>query len=297
MSHSLSDVLTAELGAHARTDGANAGLWRDAVVYRFNRPTSPCWNAFRGPSIWIIVRPAQAQVRIGGRLLFARSSCVLLDSPRPLDCDIIGASFPHPVLVLAMGIDPLLIRTTIGTGGATPPAGQPEHSSREVAFTDLDDELADIVVRFVSSWWDPDDRRIVAPLHLTELVYRLKQRNRRGGNASARGLSRRGPMAAVIDYISGHLCEPLTVDVLAAQACLSASAFSRAFRDLTGQPPYQYVKTKRMERARLLLDDGRLGVADVAHAVGYTNVSHFIREYRARFGITPGKARTSADWD
>jgi AraC-like DNA-binding protein len=57
---------------------------------------------------------------------------------------------------------------------------------------------------------------------------------------------------------------------------------------VTGRSPYQYVKEARLDRARQLLDDGRLGIAHVAHSVGYTSVSHFIKGFRARFGVTPG---------
>jgi AraC-like DNA-binding protein len=48
------------------------------------------------------------------------------------------------------------------------------------------------------------------------------------------------------------------------------------------------VKETRLDRARQLLDGGRLGIAHVAHSVGYTSVSHFIKGFRVRFGVTPG---------
>lgn len=42
-----------------------------------------------------------------------------------------------------------------------------------------------------------------------------------------------------------------------------------------------------MNRARELLLEGRLEVADVSRAVGYTSASHFIKEFRGQFGTTP----------
>ncbi len=65
------------------------------------------------------------------------------------------------------------------------------------------------------------------------------------------------------------------------------AAFSRRFRDVTGRSPYQFVKELKLKRARELLVEGRLGVADVCRAIGYASASHFIKEFRIRFGTTP----------
>ena len=43
----------------------------------------------------------------------------------------------------------------------------------------------------------------------------------------------------------------------------------------------------RLDRARELLVDGNLAVARVSKEVGYASVSHFISEFRSRFGVTP----------
>jgi len=79
----------------------------------------------------------------------------------------------------------------------------------------------------------------------------------------------------------------LTVSELAKQVNLSASAVTRTFREMTGSSPYQLVKSMRLERARDILIEQHLSVADVSAAVGYTSTSHFIKEFRGRFGATP----------
>jgi AraC-like DNA-binding protein len=48
----------------------------------------------------------------------------------------------------------------------------------------------------------------------------------------------------------------------------------------------------RLDRARELLVDRNLPVARVSKEVGYASVSHFISEFRGRFGVTP---RTYSD--
>jgi AraC-like DNA-binding protein len=99
---------------------------------------------------------------------------------------------------------------------------------------------------------------------------------------------RRNPIAAALGHISDHLTEPLCVESLATRVNMSPSAFSRAFRDATGRPPYQYIKDRRLDLAKDLLADPGLGVSAVAGAVGYRSVSHFIKEFCRRYGSTPG---------
>lgn len=295
---SLTEALAEDLGAHAHLDGATAGLWPKSVVYRLTGPTRLRWNGSHGLTVGVITRAPRARAHIGGRHLSAPASYVLVEGPRRLDVDVTAASAQQPVLALVLELDPHLVHAvTTGLGAGPPGAARTAAAGPRLSVSELDNELTGIVVRFLRSLWVPDDRRVVAPLHLAELVYRLARREDHRHDPHSASPPVPGPMGPdlmgiVVEFISANLSEPLTVDALAAQACLSPSAFSRAFRDLTGQAPYQFVKTLRMERAQALLDEGCLGVGDVARAVGYTSVSHFIREFRGRFGMTPGAART-----
>ena len=74
---------------------------------------------------------------------------------------------------------------------------------------------------------------------------------------------------------------------MAERAYMSPSAFSHVFRDVTGKSPYQFVKEMRLNRAReLLVEDGN-SVTQISKAVGYRSASHFINEFKDRFGVTP----------
>src|SRR5262245_58701764 len=105
--------------------------------------------------------------------------------------------------------------------------------------------------------------------------------------AIAAAESASNPVSAVLEYMRAHLTEPLTVADLAEQVSLSPSAFAHLFREVTGRSPYQFVKEMRLDRARERLIDGQLAVGRVSKEVGYGSVSHFISEFRARFGLTP----------
>jgi transcriptional regulator GlxA family with amidase domain len=152
-----------------------------------------------------------------------------------------------------------------------------------------DTDMVSTSVRFLKSLSSECDRRVLAPLLLQEMVYRVlrgEQGHRLVALAARQATAH--PVGAAVAYIDAHLAEPLSVDALAARVCLSPSSFSRVFRETTGCGPYQYVKEARLNRARQLLDDGRCTVADAAHQVGYVSVSNFIKAFRRRFGATPG---------
>jgi len=79
---------------------------------------------------------------------------------------------------------------------------------------------------------------------------------------------------------------------LASQVAMSPFQFARVFRELIGLPPHKYLIRLRLQRARTLLESGR-SVTDVCYAVGFNNLSHFIRTFQAYFGAVPSKLKPS----
>lgn len=61
----------------------------------------------------------------------------------------------------------------------------------------------------------------------------------------------------------------------------------RLFRAEYGISPLRYIHAARMGRARLLLAEGRLGVAEIAYRLGYDDPGHFTRVFRKITGTTP----------
>jgi AraC-like DNA-binding protein len=82
------------------------------------------------------------------------------------------------------------------------------------------------------------------------------------------------------------------LSALAREAGLSRFQLIRAFLRHTGFTPHAYRMQKRANLSRRLLADG-LQPADVAAACGYVDQSHMHREFRRRFGLTPGAYRSA----
>lgn len=100
---------------------------------------------------------------------------------------------------------------------------------------------------------------------------------------------------AALDYIEAHLDDDITLDDLAATEGLSTYHFARLFKEATGQPPHQYIVTRRVERAQHLLDTTALSLAAVAAQVGFANQSHLTHHFKRIVGVTPGQYRKAVN--
>ncbi|WP_444677222.1 helix-turn-helix domain-containing protein [Halomonas sp. E19] len=92
-------------------------------------------------------------------------------------------------------------------------------------------------------------------------------------------------------YIDQHLASPLSVADLAQQACLSEAHFRSRFRDQTGLSPWQYVRRRRLEAARRLLEESRLPLSQIAVSTGFAHQSALSHAFRNLFGCPPSQLR------
>jgi AraC-like DNA-binding protein len=84
---------------------------------------------------------------------------------------------------------------------------------------------------------------------------------------------------------------PLDVPTMARAALMSPSHFARCFRAAYGETPYNYLMTRRVERAKALLRKGELSVTEVCMAVGCTSLGSFSSRFTELVGETPSAYR------
>jgi AraC family transcriptional regulator len=91
----------------------------------------------------------------------------------------------------------------------------------------------------------------------------------------------------VTDYINNNLEHELSLNELAVIVQLSQYHFCRAFKQASGLSPHQYLIQQRVERAKQLLQSGRMNIGAVAIACGFTHQSHLHRHFKRLTGVTP----------
>ncbi|MGV0779586.1 GlxA family transcriptional regulator [Mycolicibacterium peregrinum] len=97
--------------------------------------------------------------------------------------------------------------------------------------------------------------------------------------------------AATREWALQHLAEELTVTRLAAHAHMSARTFNRRFREETGQAPATWVRSRRLDLARELLESGDLPVDEVARRSGLGTSGNLRHHLRRGLGMSPSSYR------
>ena len=97
-----------------------------------------------------------------------------------------------------------------------------------------------------------------------------------------------------IDYMNAHLRDELTLQGIANALSISPFHFAHLFKHTTGLSPHRYVIELRLERAKALLRNTEMPIAEVAQQVGYWNTSHFAVAFHRATGFTPRAFRRNA---
>ena len=92
-------------------------------------------------------------------------------------------------------------------------------------------------------------------------------------------------------FMENRLADPITVEQIARAVHFSPSHFSKIFKTVTKVSPYEYLLTRRIERAKQLLLYTNLPLEIVAQQTGFNSLPHFICAFKKATGMTPLKFR------
>lgn len=94
-------------------------------------------------------------------------------------------------------------------------------------------------------------------------------------------------IARAFSHMAAHPGAPHSVSSLAQTACLSRSSFMARFTKILGMPPMTVLRGLRMRQAALMLTTNELSIDKIAHSVGYTSRSSFLKAFHDSYGIYP----------
>jgi AraC-like DNA-binding protein len=98
-------------------------------------------------------------------------------------------------------------------------------------------------------------------------------------------------IAEVVDFITEHFAEDISLSKAADMAAMSQTAFARNFQKFTGSKFSEFVTRVRIGQACSMLQATDLRVATICHEVGYNNLANFNRHFLKIKQMTPSNYR------
>jgi len=163
----------------------------------------------------------------------------------------------------------------------------PEHSSLTVVSGFLDEALR---------MWDDDHLQAKSQIRVAAAMLRGYTDSSSGGGKQTSPLSDTSGLAPwqtrkVREFIDASLDSPIRLRDCAAEAHLSVSYFSLAFKASFGTTVCQYIRCRRIERAQRLMLLSRAPLSQIALACGFGDQAYYCRVFRDVVGMTPGAWR------
>ncbi|MFN4277330.1 MAG: helix-turn-helix transcriptional regulator [Ferrovibrio sp.] len=92
-------------------------------------------------------------------------------------------------------------------------------------------------------------------------------------------------------YIEASGDERPRLEDVARHVGMSVSALQRLFRTIHGTSVFDYVRARRLERARAMLESGTISVIEASYVAGYGNAANFATAFKRHFGVSPSDVR------
>ncbi|MEM8565941.1 MAG: response regulator [Bacteroidota bacterium] len=97
----------------------------------------------------------------------------------------------------------------------------------------------------------------------------------------------------ITGFINENLSNPhLSVENMSSEMNMSRASFYRKFKSISGSSPGDHLRKVKLMRAKNLLIESDLSIAQVSDAVGFQSISHFRRSFKQEFQKTPSQLRT-----
>jgi AraC family transcriptional regulator len=135
------------------------------------------------------------------------------------------------------------------------------------------------------------EARAIQERHAAKIRALLEEPQSRGRANRVRGGLSPAALRRVQLFVEANLSQPIHLSDLAERAALSAYHFARAFKTSTGTTPRAFIEQRRIERAKQLLEESVVSLADIALEAGFETQSRFTTAFRRTTGFTPAVYR------
>jgi AraC-like DNA-binding protein len=258
--------------------------------YRASAPVRYSNQPIFGPRLIVAAQGRKIARFPRGELFYNADQYLVVTGGTWFQGSVVEASPDKPYLAMCIGLAPEIVAKTLlalADAAAVPPA--PVAPPAIPAFVSpLDGAVASGVLRLLRALEDPLESRVLSPLVLDELVFRLL---RSDAAAFVRGAVRDGDAAIqeAMRYMREHATRALSVEQVARQVGMSSSHFAHRFSAVARVSPMRFLKQLRLDAARELMLAQKVRAGEAALQVGYESASHFTRDFKQAFGSAPAE--------
>src|SRR6516162_6067679 len=242
------------------------------TLFRVSTPTEPVYGV--SESSFCVIAQGAKHVMLGeDRFRYDPNHYLINTVGLPTISQIDVASSEQPYLGLRLILEPAVVTSTIVEAGLV--HRQNDSGVKAIAVSALDPELLNACLRLVRLLQMPEQYRVLGPLVIREIVYRLLI-----GEQAHR-------IVKAVNKLREDFAKPLRIEDVAREIGMSVSGFHAHFKAVTAMSPLQFQKRLRLQEARRLMLTESLDAAEAGFQVGYDDASHFSREYKRLFGDPP----------
>ena len=94
---------------------------------------------------------------------------------------------------------------------------------------------------------------------------------------------------SVVEYMQAHIGETLCLETIAGDCYMSVSKLKLMFREKTGGGPIDYFIKLKIDRAKVLIEEGRLNFTEIADRLGFCSLHYFSRTFKKHTGLCPSE--------
>jgi len=265
-------------------------LW----LYRHETPPPMTRVHATGMRLGVLVQGEKVVRFEAQKLRYVPGSYLVITEDADFDSQVVRATPDRLYLALGLELPPDLIVDTLVALDDPLTSGPPE--SVPPFVNRLDAPMTDALGRLLRASGDDRASRLLAPLFVKEIVTRLLLSE--SATSLRRAALRDGDQIRIqraMAFMRERSEERLSVERIARHVAMSPSHFAHRFRSVARTSPIQYLKSVRLRRARVILLSEGARPAEVAARVGYASVSHFSRDFKARFGQSPAAYGATRD--
>lgn len=241
-----------------------------------------------------VFKPAFCVIAQGGKQVLLNDEVFQYDSGHylistidlPIVSHVAEASEEKPYFSFRVNLESSLVASVMMESRVTIKKSTANVKAMDVSPIDID--LLDAVVRLARLLETPDQMKILAPLIIREIVFRLligEQGARLSHLLTGEGDTRR--ISKAVKQLRENIDQPLKIETIARDLGMSVSGFHHHFKSVTAMSPLQFQKQIRLQEARRLMLGEDLDVASAGFKVGYDDPAYFSRDYKKLFGAPP----------